>query len=733
MDKFTETNREPAETPVEHQAARTNLVGSTEHLSPGELVEGHYKILSVIASGGFGCVYKVRNVFTKQIFALKTLHAKAMSETAMLRFRKEAQTASKLDHPNLVRAYDFGLIGEVQPFLVMDFVEGPNLADYLKLHTRIPLAIALDIFIPICYAMSYAHDQGVIHRDIKPGNIILTPDPKEPDRFMAKVVDFGIAKFQFGDESEALTLTRTGEIFGTPLYMSPEQCAGSGTDERSDIYAFGCVMFEALTGAPPFRGNTALETMIQHANVVPLSLKAASLGVDFPDAMERIMARALAKENRNRFQSFAELGNQLLRLQSGSEYGLQLIAVPKGTTVGPEKKLPGRPSWLHAIAFLALGAAISAGIYQCVVVRDLQEEINRKRATINELHETSEPIVANPLVHYISDFYRNDESKPIFQFPAHENVIGDLYCWNERSQKCKRVPAVGTVAVGENTALVLYASTKMLSQPFRWGPFRSDDLKGAVLENNDISKAEQDVSHGDDNAALFAVANQRKLSILDIEDALLSERALKTVGLVESLRFLRIKGGSIETDKMIRKISGADVAEFPNLPNLRTLVLSDVRNVGPLLKRLKNCNLRGLYLINAGLTKQDFQLLKEIRSLESMSIEEPNLDFSDTLNYLAEVPNLKEVIFLFGFSETRAIRRFPKLKRFVFVGPNLASANEIRFRKFASQWFPEGAAADKIYLREKNMIHEFSYLRGQGQNPFKPEEIKLSETTLEQD
>ncbi|MBC7999401.1 MAG: serine/threonine protein kinase, partial [Leptolyngbya sp.] len=245
------------------------------NLHLGDVVADRYKIVSVIGHGGMGSVFKVEQIYLRQVFALKTLTGQAFPDVAIRRFQKEAQAASRLAHPNLVRAHDFGLINQSQPFYIMDFIEGKNLSEYSKQKGILSVEEILQIFIPICFGLGYAHREGIIHRDIKPGNIMLDK-PDNPDQnYVPKVVDFGIAKLAEVEGMESVALTRTGEIFGTPLYMSPEQCSGLKLDHRTDIYSLGCVMYEALTGAPPFHADTALALMLKHQSEIPQSLKEA--------------------------------------------------------------------------------------------------------------------------------------------------------------------------------------------------------------------------------------------------------------------------------------------------------------------------------------------------------------------------------------------------------------------------------------------------------------------------
>ncbi len=313
-------------------------------------------------------MYKVEHVLMNKIYALKTLHAKLATTNAMLRLRKEAQAASNLEHPNLVRAYHFGLIDDAHPYIVMDMIEGPTLAQLLKEKASLSVSEALKIFIPVCRAMAYAHKCGVIHRDIKPSNIMLASDASGTGNVIPKVVDFGIAKTQLAGEAEAMTLTKTGEVFGTPLYMSPEQSMGSGVDERSDIYALGCVIFESLTGAPPFQGDSALETMMQHVTKSAPSLLEASLGATFPPDLECIVAKMLAKELRDRYQNFDDVASDLAAVEKGESIDQKMIARP-GQSKGARSK-PGLNT--PAIAVVAGGLVLIAGILGVLVYNKFQ-------------------------------------------------------------------------------------------------------------------------------------------------------------------------------------------------------------------------------------------------------------------------------------------------------------------------------------------------------------------------
>ena len=291
----------------------------TISLKIGDIAHGRYKLISILGEGGMGTVYRVEQIYLKKEFALKALSAGASSETAWNRFKHEAQAASALDHPNLVKVQDFGLIDERLPFLVMDIAEGSSLSKIIKDKGHLALPTACALFGQVCKGLEYAHSQGVIHRDIKPDNIMIS-NVDDLEFMVVKIVDFGIAKHNLGEIESSLT--KTGELFGTPSYMSPEQCLGQSVDDRSDIYSVGCVLFEALTGTPPFVAATALATMWKQQNDNPPTLKEGSLGKEFSSDLERIVAKMLKKDPRNRYSNIGQVANDLEAVAHGKPIAL---------------------------------------------------------------------------------------------------------------------------------------------------------------------------------------------------------------------------------------------------------------------------------------------------------------------------------------------------------------------------------------------------------------------------
>lgn len=283
----------------------------------GQVLDGKYEILALLGRGGMGAVYRVRHLLLNVELALKTLDTQRIGDaSSSRRFQTEAKAAFSLQHPNLVKVHDFGVFEDGHPFLVMDLVQGRTLQTMLKERGKLNLDEIESIFTQLCFGLANAHEQQVVHRDIKPANIMIVDGLPLSAEGSVKVLDFGIAKIVNSDRGEMQTLTQTGEIFGSPYYMSPEQCSGDIVDQRSDVYSLGCVLFEALTGTPPLVGSNALRTMMLHVNEVAPTLKEAALGAEFPEGMESIVGKMLAKASSERFSNLGVVAHELSKVCS---------------------------------------------------------------------------------------------------------------------------------------------------------------------------------------------------------------------------------------------------------------------------------------------------------------------------------------------------------------------------------------------------------------------------------
>jgi len=304
-----------------------NPVGAD--FAPGDIVGNTYEVIDYIGRGAMGFVYHVRHVGLPKEYALKTLSTDQITETAWLRFQIEAQSIAKMFHPNIITIHNFAVHkapGSVeQPFYVMDLLVGTSLMEELRDNDPLPLARALSVFSQAASGIGYAHGKGIIHRDIKPGNVMLL---KQPDASGAtvKIVDFGIAKLTADSEIAQQHLTSAGEVFGSPFYMSPEQGLGQTVDARSDVYSLGVSFFEALTGDLPFKANSAVDIMLLHQNAPVPELNSRGDGFEFPAVVQQVVERMMAKDPNLRYQNMQEVvadltaihfGNPLPSLSSG--------------------------------------------------------------------------------------------------------------------------------------------------------------------------------------------------------------------------------------------------------------------------------------------------------------------------------------------------------------------------------------------------------------------------------
>jgi len=308
----------------------------------GTVLNGRYEILEKLGGGGMAVVYKARDVYLSRPVSLKVLRPQFSHDAEFLaRFRREAQAVASLSHPNIVSLYDVGEDGDVR-YLVMEYVEGVTLKDRIAEKGPLPPAEAVRIAVEILDALEHAHSRRVIHRDIKPHNILL-------DRFdKVKVTDFGIARALNGT-----TLVHTGNIVGSAYYFSPEQAQGRISDERSDLYSVGVVLYEMLTGRVPFQGESPVAVALKHVQEEPVP--PSHINPQVPPGLDQVVARALAKDPSRRYQSAAEFRRDLLSVGLG------------GRPRRPEKMGVGRPAlqvfffWLGLL--LVFLAALGFGIY----------------------------------------------------------------------------------------------------------------------------------------------------------------------------------------------------------------------------------------------------------------------------------------------------------------------------------------------------------------------------------
>ena len=272
----------------------------------GQLIKERYEIVELLGEGGMAFVYKAKDMQLERMVAIKTLKPNYVEQTTFVeRFKREAQTAANLNHPNIVQIFDWGI--EEEPYFVMEYIEGNTLTSIISNRKTISLSDVLFIGAQVANGLQAAHSQGLVHRDIKPGNIMITPSGK------VKVTDFGIVSIQ-DEESD---ITKTGSILGTASYISPEQAQGKAVSVGSDLYSLGTVLYELITGNPPFEADTPIATATKHLTEKPE--KPSKYRQDLPRGIENAILKLLHKTPRDRFKSAEDLRAVLLQQRNQLE------------------------------------------------------------------------------------------------------------------------------------------------------------------------------------------------------------------------------------------------------------------------------------------------------------------------------------------------------------------------------------------------------------------------------
>jgi serine/threonine protein kinase len=299
-------------------------------LKPGTIVD-RYEIIEEIGYGGMGVVYRGRDLMFERPVAIKVLHSRLLSDPlSKRRFEQEGRATITLAHPNLISVYHYGFSNNGLPFIVMEYVNGKGLDRKLEKEKQLKLEQFVEIFLQACDALGHAHEKGIIHRDLKPSNLMLVDNgTKFP---LVKIVDFGISKILPNGRFPGQDLTSAGDVVGSPLYMSPEQCKGLTLDGRSDIYSLGCLMYQAISGALPFLGENALQTLSKHICDSPPPFKQVVPKLNIPAEVEEVIFRTLEKEPDNRYATVADLRADLEKLTSRDVLNLTTTTLAKVTS-----------------------------------------------------------------------------------------------------------------------------------------------------------------------------------------------------------------------------------------------------------------------------------------------------------------------------------------------------------------------------------------------------------------
>lgn len=330
-----------------------------DELAEGQILAGKYRVDRMLARGGMGLVFEAHHVTLRERVAIKVLDtALVRSPEARVRFEREARFAVKIRSEHVAQILDVGHLESGAPYIVMEFLEGEDLARRLAERGPLSVAEAVDFVLQAGVAVADAHAAGIVHRDLKPGNLVCVR--RSDGRALIKVLDFGISKWA-GDaeESGGVSVTRTEQVLGSPLYMSPEQVQSArDVDLRTDLWSLGAVLFELLTGKPPFSGDTFGEVAVRISTQPPPPLP--SLRPDLPRALDAVVSRCLTRERRQRYASMAELAQALLPFAADESRALvtRIQRIPRASGAAAPVDAPhGSTQPSHAPVETTVGVA----------------------------------------------------------------------------------------------------------------------------------------------------------------------------------------------------------------------------------------------------------------------------------------------------------------------------------------------------------------------------------------
>ncbi len=509
----------------------------------GTIIDGRYKLHELIGAGAMAVVYRGEHIATERPVAIKIL-SEAGDDESHARFKQEANAILAISHPHIVAAYDFGLLPSGESFLVMDLVEGTTVEKLIDAKTLINTSEIVNIAEQVASGLGEAHRCGVLHRDVKPSNIMLVG---APGSFFVKIVDFGLAKPVSG--ASELRLTKTGQVVGTPLYMSPEQCAGMDMDARSDLYSFGCVLYELVTGEPPFLAENALRVLHMHINDRPRPLREFT-GASQNAALEAIILKLLEKDRTRRFQTASELIVALERSQQKMGFFAKTWAASTFRT-GPPKLL-----WLSPILILAL---LGFFTFQYFAPHKV---VNQSPTSVPTQREGDE--VDSVLSHWNTlvekeaqkagwfSLQGNNPHSRLFLFPDFD--LGQIRRWPPLPGD-SRISARGRVAIDIPFEFKPLESTCEYAQLFK--RFRSDEI------------AKLDASAAGDYADSVAFNCILLQSIISYNAARssLSPVGFRQLEMLRNLQDLDVSGSSLAAEAL---------AKYPRLKQLNALCASSV-------------------------------------------------------------------------------------------------------------------------------------------------------------
>lgn len=663
--------------------------GKQMHFRTGDTIDKDYLVMQTLGSGGAGQVYLVNQIALQRQAALKVLTVSSQDNQAWRRFYNEAQLIGKMSHPNIIRVFNFGMHQERLPYYVMEVVEGDTLDSSIKKYGAIGTLEACELFLDIASALSYAHEKGVVHRDIKPGNIVLV-DAVGGRGYKAKLLDFGIAKLTGKQDYKQQEITHAGEVVGSPLYMSPEQCSGGEVDERSDVYSLGCTIYETMTGTPPFRGQNVMETVMKHFQEKPPTLASRMPGEYIPPRLEQLIQKSMAKDPGERYQTMLQMGRELEDIRRTLEINLnadQQEAARKAvnTTInieGPDKREKIREEnnrrRIIKISAISLGILLLIfGGWQGYTAYQLKTQTKKV-----QLSEASGLTMAKGLTTPQPKLPDAPAQGSYLQQPV--EIIGEKP--NQiimRHYKFRPTPPIGKFEIQSHPKFIdqtlvnpdemevplgrlvrFYPSAEFLSHPELFQGFDATALTVINFAGDFSSKANTIMMDSNMGECLKNITHIQAIHSLNMVESSLSDNDLSTLDKLKKLRHLNIDRTEVTCPGL------AEHAEM--LQNLESFTSEDLPGpVKPLVEVLSQSKeLRMLGMRSNDLTLEDCKLLGESRSIHYLSLIKCGIT-DDGIKLICQNPNIISLTIRENPVTPDSIPVFAKLKNLtsIDVGP----------------------------------------------------------------
>ena len=603
MEDFDHSDTERSD--WQEQDEQSSLTSREEELEKNGVhgLPARFELLKVIGEGGMGKVYHARDTLLSREVAIKVLSKRVLLEREVHVLHQEAKTTGKLNHPSIARALDFDLTESGEPFLVMEFVKGETLSAMLRRVGPLDSETARLIFTQILEAIQHAHESQVIHRDLKPSNIMLTEDEGET---RAVVLDFGIAK-DLGKQDGQFK-TKTGMVVGSPLYISPEQIEGGAIDPRTDIYAMGCVMFECLTGSPPFRGATAIETISMHLSEPPPRLS-ERIDKSWTDELEQTIERTLEKNPDLRFQTADEL--------------LEAIAVMDFVERSEERddgdmdpRRAERSQDLKTLAIVVSSAVLFLVVGVWLTTIFLQKLVGYQ--VPDEKGMPQEQITAD--LDFAKAHIDEGETGALDKFRSMSD---------EELAECKQL-SFRTTSVQESdlkriekckSLILLDLAKSHVSNDCLPHIAKLKTLKSLLLNETEVSGKEVGI-----------LKNCEHLESLDIRNPHLDKAAIEEISKLPNIRFLTLAS---------QELNPEDLCRLAVMPNLEKLDIRGIRTTDETLECLSPLpKLYEIAFLGMEVTDNGIAVLSKYRDLKTVSMRHSTVSESTTKT-LARIPKLQ--------------------------------------------------------------------------------------------